>query len=212
MEREARHRRRRNMDARVVRGKNFPEPHVSPTMPVATLLLILANCLAYLFEIETGGQEVCATFGMVPAHFSYGSVFSSLFLHDYRGFSHLIGNMGCLLIVGIIVERELGATRFLVVYFAAGLLGGLTHLLVNPAAAQPLVGASGAICGVLAVACALRPRLVGFAIGFCLMNILTAIFGGDDGASFGAHLGGMATGVIFAAVMRVTESREMEEA
>ena len=85
--------------------------------------------------------------GFRPAAMSVPDLFTSMFLHG--GFLHLFGNMLFLWIYGDNVEHHLGRLRYLVTYLATGAAACLSHVLLNPASALPMVGASGAISGVL---------------------------------------------------------------
>ena len=181
-------------------------------MPLVTLFLVAANLLAYLLELAGGGRSVCEIYGLIPAHFSYGPLVTSLFLHDPSSLLHLGGNMAFLAVFGAIVEGTLGGSSFLAIYLLAGVSGGLLHVLVNPAAVDPLVGASGAIFGVLAVAGALRPRLLGFVAAYVGINVWHAFFGGGGEVSFGCHIGGFCAGVFVVMVMRMVGSEALEEA
>jgi len=175
--------------------------------PFFTLLLVLGTVAAYGLELAAGGFPACEAFGLIPAHFtqtgSLAPVFTALFLHDPAHISHLAGNMAFLLIFGAVVEGELGSLVFAAIYAAAGLAGGLLHVLVDPSATAPLVGASGAIFGIMAVAAALRPRFLGFAMGFGALNVYYALAGGSGSVSFGAHLGGLAAGALVAMMLRI---------
>ena len=73
---------------------------------------------------------------------------------------------------------------------------------MDPSATEPLVGASGAIFGLVAVAAALRPPLLGFAVAFGAVEVFHAFTGGAGTASFGCHIGGLCAGVLFAALWR----------
>jgi membrane associated rhomboid family serine protease len=175
--------------------------------PVLTASLIVANLAGYGLELTGGGiQAVCSRHGLVPATVvATGSILPALtamFLH--AGWSHLIGNLATLAVAGAIVERSIGATRMLVVYLAAGILGGLLHVLVDPAATAPMVGASGAIFGLLAVMGARLPRTLGFVGGLAAFNIWLALSGAPGEVSFGAHLGGLAAGALFALVQQLS--------
>jgi membrane associated rhomboid family serine protease len=184
--------------------------------PFFTLLLIVVNLAVYALELVDGGQATCEAYGLIPAQFVRSGdlepLFSSLFLHDPNGLSHLLGNMAFLAVFGSLVERSLGSFRFLALYLAAGVLGGLMHVLVAPGATVPLVGASGAIFGVLAVAGALRPRLMGFVVAFVGINVWNAFTGSDGGVSFGAHLGGFFAGFVVVALLKATDSEVLEAA
>ena len=88
--------------------------------------------------------------------------------------------------------------RFLALYLAAGIGGALAHVLANPTSTDVLVGASGAVCGLLAVAAVLRPRiLLGVAAGFVLLNVWYAFAGTNGVVSFEAHIGGFVIGSLF---------------
>ena len=189
---------------------------MKPRAPLVTLVLVTLNVLAYLLELAGGGWRVCNAYGLVPARFAHGGslepLFSSLFLHDPSGLLHLGGNMAFLAVFGAIAEGSLGHLGFLALYLVAGASGGLMHVLVNPAATDPLVGASGAIFGVMAVAGALRPRLLGFVVAFVALNVWNAFSGGSGEVSFGCHIGGFIAGVLVVAIMRMGGSEALEAA
>jgi membrane associated rhomboid family serine protease len=174
-------------------------------LPSVTAVLVAANVIAYGLELAGGGQTVCEAHGLVPAIFvrtgDFGPVLTSLFLHDPTSLLHLGGNMVFLAVFGAIVEHELGALSFGALYLAAGIAGALMHVLVDPSATVPLVGASGAIFGVLAVGGALRPRLLGFVVSFTALNVWYAFAGTGGGVSFGAHIGGFIIGFLVAAAL-----------
>jgi membrane associated rhomboid family serine protease len=197
-------------------GKVSVIPCVSSGMPLVTLALVLANVLAYFLELGAGGQAVCDAYGLIPTHFVHGGspapLFTSLFLHDPGTLVHLGGNMAFLALFGTLVERALGSVRFAALYVVAGVVGGLTHVLVAPGSVDPLVGASGAIFGVLAVAGALYPRLLGFVVAFVGLNLFHAFFGGAGNVSFGCHIGGFVAGFLVVVALRATGSETMEAA
>ena len=172
-------------------------------MPVVTLILVILNLAIYVFECALGGSAICAEFGLVPAHWNVESSFTSLFLHDPSSLSHLAGNVVFLAIFGTVVETEVGSFQFAALYGLAGLLGGLTHVLVAPAAIDPLVGCSACIFGLMPVAALARPRaclaFVVVLVGFNLYQLMTAT-GGT--VSVAAHVGGFSVGVLFAALSR----------
>jgi len=175
-----------------------------------TVLLVLANLLAYAAELAGGVADTCQTRGLVPATFLHSGdllpVLSSLFLHASLG--HLAGNLVVLAVFGAVVEGELGGLRMLALYLAAGVVGALLHVLVDPASTDALVGASGAIFGVLAVAGAARPRLLGFIIPLAAINVWYAFSGTGGEVSFACHLGGLAVGCLFAATTRAAGTLE----
>jgi membrane associated rhomboid family serine protease len=179
-----------------------------------TLIIVTLNIIAYLLELGAGGQTACDAWGLVPARFvrsgSLEPLFTSLFLHDPASLYHIAGNMAFLALFGAVVEGAIGGLPFLAIYFAAGATGGLLHILVNPAATDPLVGASGAICGLFAVGAVLRPRLLGFVGVFIGIEIWHAISSTGGDVSFGAHLGGFAFGSCVAMGLRAVGSEALE--
>jgi membrane associated rhomboid family serine protease len=170
---------------------------------LATLLLAAALLGAYSLELTLGGDAVCQAYGLVPAHPTLNTAISSLFLHDPGNVFHIGGNLVFLLVFGSIVEREIGSLRFLGLFFAAGLGGATMHACVNQGSGTPLVGASGALFGLLALAGVLRPRLLGFVVAYAGWTIWQAFSGGDGSVSFGCHIGGFIVGAIVAVFIRV---------
>lgn len=174
-------------------------------LPLVTLVLVALNLLAYLLELAAGGPAFCQAHGFVPARFmrdgDLGPALSSMFLHDPAGLVHLGGNMVCLAAFGAAVERALGSLRFTVLYFAAGVGGALAHAAVCPHATDALVGASGAIFGVLAAAGMLYPRTVGFVGAYAAFNIVSVILGTGGSVAVGAHVGGFVVGYFLTRVL-----------
>lgn len=168
--------------------------------PLVTLLLVLANLLAYRLELAGGGERFCYAHGLIPAAFvraeSWSPVFVSMFLHDPAGLLHLGGNMVCLLAFGAAVERAIGSLRFTALYFTAGVCGALMHVWINPAAAEPVVGASGAIFGVLAASAMLYPRTVGFVASYAAFNLVSMVLGIGGSVAVAMHVGGFVAGYV----------------
>ncbi len=122
----------------------------SYTPPIVTVLLIVANAVAFLFELSLdpfSRNHLIALFGIVPDDFSYLSLVTSMFLHG--GWMHIIGNMWFLWIFGDNVEDILGHAKFLLFYLLCGIAAGFAHVLLNPDSHLPTIGASGAIAGVM---------------------------------------------------------------
>ena len=128
----------------------------------ATLLLIVANVLAFLFELSLGRQinRFIFFFSIIPARYTsphglastgvegfFVPVFASMFLHG--GWLHLIGNMLFLFVFGRSIEDRFGHAKFLLIYFLSGLAAAVTHIYVNAGSTAPTIGASGAIAGIL---------------------------------------------------------------
>ena len=115
--------------------------------PIATLGLILINCLVHVLVIAAGGVPdfFCLQFGQLnPVQW-----FSSLFLHV--GIVHLIGNMIFLWTFGMIVEGKVGLKRFLLIYLLVGMTESAISQLLMLGGSGAAVGASGAIFGLLAI-------------------------------------------------------------
>ncbi len=136
-------------------------------IPLATIL-IAALCAAAMLRLASlepnRANSIIVALALVPSRF-FASALSpgqlvttvtSTFLH--AGWLHLIGNLVFLAAFGPAVEARLGWRRFVLLYLVCGVAGALAHALVNPVSAQPLVGASGAIAGVLGAHLVLAPR------------------------------------------------------
>src|ERR1700685_3238489 len=121
----------------------------SRTTPFVTVALIVANVLVFLFELSPGPaiDDFTLRWGLVPATFSWVTVFTSMFLHG--GLLHVAGNMLYLWIFGDNVEDRMGHGRFLVFYLLCGIAAALGQTLTGPDSTLPMVGASGAIAGVM---------------------------------------------------------------
>lgn len=143
------------------------------TYPFATLTIIVVNLLVFALELTLPGDRRNAfiyLFGVVPARYShpvwalleglpldtYWPFVTNLFLHG--GWLHLIGNMWFLYLFGDNVEDRLGHFRFIFFYLLAGVSANLVHFLANSDSTMPVIGASGAIAGVMAAYLRLFPR------------------------------------------------------
>ena len=132
--------------------------------PFVTVLIIAANVAVYfLWQTRIGLEQSVALAAFVPAEFTLGAqpapwrdLFTSMFMHG--GIMHLLGNMWFLWIFGDNVENECGAVRFIIFYLLCGAAATLAHAWSNPESAVPLVGASGAISGVLGGYLVQHPR------------------------------------------------------
>ena len=222
----------------------FPLKDINPTrhFPVVTLLLVAANVAAFLYQMGTGLQASILEWGLVPrALFGGGEVveylpdygpvqygarpwmdlLASMFMHG--GFLHLAGNMLYLWIFGNNVEDTLGHTRYLVFYLLSGVAAALAQTVVGPSSSVPMVGASGAISGVLGAYLLLFPGahvttliILGFffrvvqvpamvVLGFWIvLQVLNGLgsFGASGGVAFFAHIGGFVAGMGLLYVLR----------
>lgn len=158
-------------------------------------------------------------FGYVPARPSIVSLFTSMFLHG--GFMHLAGNMLFLYIFGDNVEHRLGRFWYLLVYLATGALGTLTFGMLDAGSTIPLVGASGAISGVLGCYFVFFPRNVvkvaillfiffqvlhipaRWVLGFYVIvqNLLPLLLRAESNVAYGAHFGGFVAGAAVAFIV-----------
>jgi len=121
--------------------------------PVVTIGLIAANVLVFLYQLTLGPLEerFVLSYGAIPWHIVHlqrlPTLFTAMFLHG--GIMHLSGNMLYLWIFGDNVEYIMGRARFLIFYLLSGLAAALTHIATNPLSPVPMIGASGAISGIL---------------------------------------------------------------
>ena len=126
------------------------DSHPSRTTPVVTISLIAVNSLVFLYQFSLDAYSLnhfVATYGLVPDRFHFLPVLTSMFLHG--GWAHLIGNMWFLWIFGDNVEDILGRVKYLLFYLLCGIAATLAHYAVNLDSRVPMVGASGAIAGVM---------------------------------------------------------------
>jgi len=210
------------------------------TFPVITVGLILANCLVFYHQLTLSlpaAQKFIFQWGAIPYQIVHGevlygpglfppflSLFSSMFLHG--GFLHLIGNMLYLWIFGNNIEDTLGHFRFLIFYLLTGLGAALTQVFSDPQSTTPMIGASGAVAGVLGAYLLLFPhariltlmfifvfiRMIRIpaliVLGFWfLMQLLSVTSGFDTGVAFFAHIGGFAAGLILVKVFQPQKAR-----
>jgi len=131
----------------------------SRTRPVVTVTLIVLNALVFLQQLGLSpelGEAFVFRFGLVPADFSWLNVLTSMFVHG--GLMHVGGNMLYLWIFGDNVEDRMGHGRFLVFYLLSGAGAALAQTVAEPSSPIPMVGASGAIAGVMGAYFVLYPK------------------------------------------------------
>src|SRR5438093_3992888 len=209
----------------------------SRTTPVVTIALIAINVLVFLYELSLGRAVDAFTlyFGLVPAAFSWVTVFTSMFLHG--GVLHVAGNMLYLWIFGDNVEDRMGHGRFLVFYLLCGVAAALAQTITTPDSVLPMVGASGAIAGVMGAYFVLYPRsrivslvplffffqiievpaILFLGIWFLMQflsgvgSIVTAVGGQPaGGVAFWAHVAGFVAGISGVIVFRRPERQRVE--
>jgi membrane associated rhomboid family serine protease len=131
----------------------------SRTTPFVTVTIIVLNVLVYLYQTSLGNEGATAwilTWGLTPAAFSWTTVATSMFLHG--GLLHVAGNMLYLWIFGDNVEDRVGHGRFLVFYLLCGLAAAMAQTWIHPDSAIPMVGASGAVAGIMGAYFVLYPQ------------------------------------------------------
>ena len=210
----------------------------SRTTPYVTIGLIVVNVLVFLYEITLGDpyrEEFILYFGLVPAAFSWVAVVTSMFLHG--GLLHVGGNMLFLWIFGDNVEDRMGHGRFVVFYLLCGAAAALAQTAMNPDSVVPMVGASGAVAGVMGAYFVLYPHsrivtLVPLFVFFHVMEVPALVFlglwfvlqfisgvgsiaaatGGEPagGIAFWAHVAGFVAGVSGVLVFRRRERQRVE--
>jgi membrane associated rhomboid family serine protease len=203
-----------------------------------TVGLIMLNVAVFLHEQTLGrhGLELFVReWGLVPADFAWDRVVTSMFLHG--GWAHAGGNMLYLWIFGDNVEDTLGHLRFLTLYVLSGVGAATAQILMSPGSDVPMVGASGAISGVLGAYLILFPHasvltlitfgffirfvhvpaviVLGFWIVVQVLNGLLSYGALAAGAAEGggvawfAHIGGFVAGVILLFLLRPRVTRRL---
>jgi membrane associated rhomboid family serine protease len=213
----------------------FPVSDVIPsrTAPIVTVSLIVINSVVFLYQWmlpQHALQIFTAQYALIPAYASLSSVLTSMFLHG--GWMHIIGNMLYLWIFGDNIEDQLGHVGFLVFYLAAGALAAVGQVVINPDSMVPMVGASGAIAGVMGAYFVLYPEsriLTAIFIFFFfdlveipaifflgiwfLMQLLSGVGSlgvsnaAAGGTAFFAHIGGFIAGLLVGGVLRIRGGR-----
>ena len=230
----------------------FPLRDDNPTLktPLVTVVLILANVLVWVYvqgmgySVDVLANTVC-TFGAIPAELTGQidtrfsgrdiiceqgglmriAVATSLFLHG--GWVHLIANMWFLWLFANNVEDSMGRTRFLLFYLIVGVVATLAHVLSAPGSPVPVVGASGAISGVMGAYLVLYPHIRIQTLFFFLIFIriipvpawfvliywfaLQVFSGwadplGESGVAIWAHVGGFVAGLV---LVKLFENRKL---
>ena len=139
----------------------FPVSDVIPsrTTPVVTLGLIAVTAIVFLCELQLdllNRQALVSTLGVVPAAVSWPAAFTSPFLH--AGWIHLATSLVYAWIFGGNVEDAFGRVRFFLFYVACGSVAAVVHVAAHPGSVVPMVGAGGAVAGVMGAYLVLYPR------------------------------------------------------
>ncbi len=199
--------------------------------PIFTMLLIVVNVFVFTaFTLLYSANEEIANlyvrFAFVPAYFTHGlfyeTVATSIFLH--ASWAHLIGNMLFLWTFGQMIEDALGHLGFLTFYLICGVAGSFAHYVTGPDSLIPLVGASGAISGIVGAYFIGFPRqkirvvipplfFLPFRVRALSLLFLWAVFqtalgfltlqAGETGVAYWAHVGGFAAGSVLFLLLRL---------
>jgi membrane associated rhomboid family serine protease len=224
----------------------------NPTLgaSIATFIIIGANAAAWIFVQGLGAEpalarSVCelgaipgALLGNVPSGVAvplgpgvecvvgnpgWYTLLTSMFMHG--GWFHILGNLWFLSVFGDNVEDAMGPVRFALFYVICGIAAGLAHVVASPDSAVPVVGASGAIGGVMGAYAALYPRapvhilvplgfffyrmvvpaylMLGYWFLLQILGGIPALQGAGGGVAFWAHVGGFAAGIALLPLFRV---------
>ncbi len=219
-------------------------------LPVVNIALIAINTLVFLYELTLNSVDTQVFFlrhGLIPLELTsrqdfqslivpgglldidsplgaWGTVFSSMFMHG--GFMHFAGNMIFLWVFGDNIEDRLGHVKYLLFYLGAGLAATWTQVAIDPSSQIPLIGASGAISGVLGAYLLTYPYsrirtliifyfitfiripavyLLGFwfALQFFQGIGSLGVSSTGGGVAFFAHIGGFVAGLLFIALYKL---------
>jgi membrane associated rhomboid family serine protease len=198
--------------------------------------LIAANVLVFIWQVSGAGTVMAASFAVVPAQLFQVHIFGGYapipnelvhvpefltlityqFLHG--DIIHLASNMIFLWVFGDNVEDAMGHLKYLVFYLVCGIAAGLTHAWMLPASQLPLIGASGAVAGVIAAYLLLHPRVLVWVLAFRIIPLhisaawvlgfwvvtqfAMVLINQADQVAWWAHIGGMAAGALLILFMR----------
>jgi membrane associated rhomboid family serine protease len=213
----------------------IPLRDINPTarFAIITVILIAMNIVVFVFELalgEAGRDRLIALFALVPRDLFSGqgngiapaaTLFTSMFLHG--GVLHVAGNMLYLWIFGNNVEDAMGRLRFIIFYALCGVFAASAHAVMNSASPIPMIGASGAVSGVLGAYLLLYPRarvitllIFGFYIRtiqvpamavllfWFVLQFLSAMLAGTTGGGIAwyAHIAGFAAGMLMIGIFK----------
>jgi membrane associated rhomboid family serine protease len=214
--------------------------HRTRTTPVVTRALLAANVFIHAWQMTRDSAEqesLLERFGVIPAVLLHGghvgslvTPLTSMFLHG--GLAHLIGNLWFLFVFGDHVEEALGRVRFAAFYAACGLCAAAAQVAMSPESVVPMVGASGAIAGVLGAYMMFFPkaRILALVPPFILLEVPAFVFlfvwialeiahaalragstADAGGVAFFAHVGGFVAGLGLAPLLRRRAARDREQ-
>lgn len=209
----------------------------SRTFPIITVGIILVNISVFIWELtlkDIEREQVFRYLGLIPKEMTLAlterielipynllTVFTSMFLHG--GLFHILGNMLYLWIFGNNVEDSFGHGRFLLFYILSGVFAALSQYLYDPLANVPMIGASGAVSGVLGAYLILYPyaRVVTAVFIFIFIKLvelpafifltfwffMQVLYSGVEGVAWYAHIGGFVFGLLIGRVFGFRRKR-----
>ncbi len=207
----------------------YKDDNPTRTFPFITISIIVANVLVFLYEVmaPAGMEKLTYSYGTIPYYIlSFEkvqpinpvlSIFSGMFMHG--GVFHIAGNMLYLWIFGNNIEDKLGHLRFIFFYILCGIVAAYANAIAAPHSLIPMIGASGAISGILGAYLLLFPRatvhtlvflgffvtvvripaliVIGFWAVLQLVNgLLSTGFAAKGGVAWFAHIGGFLVGIL----------------
>jgi membrane associated rhomboid family serine protease len=210
-------------------------PYDTPFYPYVTRALVVVTVLVFfLFQLpilQPDPEAFILTFAVIPAAATFPpqvislplpfsvTLLTYMFLHG--SVLHLFGNMLFLWVFGDNVEHAMGRARFLIFYLCCGAAGGFAHSLAMPTSTAPLIGASGAISGVVAAYLMLYPHariwvlvLMGLPLrlaakwvlgAWVLIQVFNVFVVSDEMVAWWAHVGGLAAGAVLVIFLRRTD-------
>lgn len=223
----------------------YKDDHPLKAVPAITLLIIAVNIYVfiYLSFFSHAGKDLFVQYGAIPnniinheggqAVHPAATILFSMFMHS--GFLHLMGNMLYLWIFSSTIENELGHSRFLVFYLFCGVLSFYIYAVTVPSSVRPMIGASGAVSGILGAYMMLFPKarvhtllylgvlvkklkipafvLIGLWAAVQLLNgLLSLLIRGGHGADVAwfAHIGGFVAGLASIKIWAMGKKEETE--
>jgi membrane associated rhomboid family serine protease len=199
--------------------------------PLGVYILLGANLVVFAFSAALPqDSKLALAFGMIPAVVfgeaalspeivhapAFLTPMTSLFLHG--DLMHLAGNMLFLWVFGDNVEDAMGTPRFIIFYLLCGACAAMAHALAMPHSDSPLIGASGAVSGLISAYLLLHPHVRVFGLvlkwlpltlpavyviaAWILLQFGSALFGGDPDVGWWAHVGGIVAGSLLIVVFK----------
>lgn len=208
--------------------------------PYVNFTLIGLCVIVFLYEMILPDRQLNALFfewGAVPARIMSGdglvTIFTSMFLHG--GWSHLLGNMVFLYVFGDNIEDAMGHVQYLLFYLLCGIAAAGLQIALDPGSTIPMIGASGAISGVMGAYLVLFPQgrvralmffgafgqvilvpawtMIGLWFGLQLLSAFASLgAGGEGGVAFWAHVGGFIAGAVLVFLFRNRDAVERQNA